>query len=688
MKLNKTDLFEYVVVAIVVLLIAVWVWLKFQYVITSNYFKFNKNYVNDDIVVVTIDEATLNSSTFPRYQDINRYHYSQVIQNILKDEPKIVGVDVTFFWESNDIKHDKTLTKILSRNDNVLLVTEIASDWQCNAKFWPLPLFFKWENAKNYWYVNVIHKNKLNVLNYEVDVEGECKKRVNVFNTKDYKNVFHLYFTWENQILPNAVAIYKKLNNFKKSFVSDKKITFDDKEKIPLDDWVLNVNYFSDKFKTYSLIQVFEGNARGVFKDKIVLIWATASDIHDEFYTPYKTSDFIPWVMIHANLLNTLLAKKYITYQGIYSFLLTNLVLIVLFILSVVWGRTIYHGLAYSVVSLCSFILLSVVLFLVYGLMIEVFPAVISFVLVNLMLFGMKYLEEKKSKDSIRRIFSKYVSKNVVDDMISKWTDDLWLWWREKAVTVFFSDLVWFTNLSEDLDPEQLWKILNIYFETMSSIIIEKWWTIDKFMGDAIMAFWNAPLDTKDHEDLSCEVALLQRKALDIVRWEVEKLWSTAAIDMRIGVNTWLVIVWNFWCALRYDYTILWDTVNLGSRLEWINKQYGTKIMFSEYTYEHLSKDRFLIRELDLITVKWKVHPVRIYELLWFDDWKQDEIKQNIQKYEEALALYRRKDFQKAIELFTKVWDNPSKIFITRCEECLKTGVSNDWDGVYRFQTK
>lgn len=310
------------------------------------------------------------------------------------------------------------------------------------------------------------------------------------------------------------------------------------------------------------------------------------------------------------------------------------------------------------------------------------------FLLALLFFMFMTFARNEYSRYRIRSYFSKYVSKDVVNKILVDKENEIQLWWKKRYLTVFFSDLVWFTDLSEKLKPEDLLKILSIYFEKMSSAILSRQWTIDKFMWDAIMAFWNAPLETDKHEDLACEAALLQRMVLENVRDAIKELWVESEIDMRIWINSWESVVWNFWCSKRYDYTILWDPVNLASRLEWINKQYWTRIIIWENTYNSIDKNRFITREIDMITVKWKIQPVRIYELMSFNYWNNYELYWQIKLYEKALSMYRDWKFTVAMEMFKKVWDNPSKVFITRCEQFIKDWTDESWDWIYRFKVK
>ena len=188
----------------------------------------------------------------------------------------------------------------------------------------------------------------------------------------------------------------------------------------------------------------------------------------------------------------------------------------------------------------------------------------------------------------------------------------------KREITIFFSDIRGFTTLSEALSPEELVKLLNEYLSTMTEIIIECKGTIDKYMGDAIMAFWGAPVDLEDHAYYACVASLIQMDKLAQLQasWKQRNLPS---IDIGIGLNTGSAVVGNMGSSQRMDYTCMGDTINLGSRLEGSNKTYGTNIIISEYTFERV-KDRVYARELDLVQVKGKTHPVRIYELIGLID--------------------------------------------------------------------
>ena len=196
--------------------------------------------------------------------------------------------------------------------------------------------------------------------------------------------------------------------------------------------------------------------------------------------------------------------------------------------------------------------------------------------------------------------------------------DEVSLGGSRKEITVFFSDIRGFTAISETISPEELVTIINEYFNLMSRVILEYKGTIDKYIGDAIMAFWGAPLTLEDHAYYACLTALEQKRKLLILQksWEKRQL---PHIDIGIGLNSGYAVVGNMGSSYRMEYTCMGDTVNLASRLEGLNKSYGTSIIISENTYEKV-KEKVYARELDRIRVKGKMESVTIYELLGLKD--------------------------------------------------------------------
>ena len=314
----------------------------------------------------------------------------------------------------------------------------------------------------------------------------------------------------------------------------------------------------------------------------------------------------------HAHAINTILNQSFMssTSEGLNLFLFLLVGLIIGFVqprvktwLGFILIFTLVIG--YTAIILVSFSKLD--------LIIPLPSVIIEQLMIFVTIIGFKILTEEANVKYIRNTFSKFVSKDVVDELL-KHPEKIALGGAKREITIFFSDIRGFTTLSEALSPEELVKLLNEYLSTMTEIIIECKGTIDKYMGDAIMAFWGAPVDLEDHPYYACVAALVQMDKLA----ELQASWkerNLPSIDIGIGLNTGSAVVGNMGSSQRMDYTCMGDTINLGSRLEGSNKTYGTNIIISEYTYERV-KERVYARELDLVQVKGKTHPVRIYELI------------------------------------------------------------------------
>jgi adenylate cyclase len=314
----------------------------------------------------------------------------------------------------------------------------------------------------------------------------------------------------------------------------------------------------------------------------------------------------------HAHAINTILNQDFLFNTPVFINFLTYILLAIL--IGFIQPRvSTVIGFAISLGMLITYSIISLYLFSEHNL-ITVLPSVlIEQTIIFVAIIGFRILTEEANVKYIRSTFSKFVSKDVVDELL-KHPDSLALGGSKREITIFFSDVRGFTTISEALGPEELVKLLNEYLSAMTEIIIEYKGTIDKYMGDAIMAFWGAPVPLEDHAYYACVASLAQMEYLKVLqeKWKERKV---PVIDIGIGLNSGLAVVGNMGSSHRMEYTCMGDTINLGSRLEGSNKMYGTNIIISEYTYEKV-KDRVVARELDLVRVKGKTQPVRIYELL------------------------------------------------------------------------
>jgi adenylate cyclase len=300
-----------------------------------------------------------------------------------------------------------------------------------------------------------------------------------------------------------------------------------------------------------------------------------------------------------------------------------------------------------------------------------------------------KYLTEERNKKELKGTFQKYVSPAVVNEILSH-PEKIKLGGRKENMTVMFSDLRGFTTLSEKLDPEVLSAFLNRYLTPMTRLVFKNDGTLDKYIGDAIMAFFGAPISYKDHAKKCCTTGLEMLVKLKELNKEFEKE-QLPPLDIGIGINTGDMSVGNMGSDIVRSYTVMGDAVNLASRLESINKAYGTKIIISEFTLQQIQPD-FIVRELDWVRVKGKQHPVKIYELL-SDKELEPHLSDALKAFSQGFEQYHARNFDTALESFTRSLnkiphDVPSQLYIERCQEYIQNPPPENWDGVYEFKTK
>ncbi|RPJ06219.1 MAG: adenylate/guanylate cyclase domain-containing protein [Spirochaetaceae bacterium] len=350
------------------------------------------------------------------------------------------------------------------------------------------------------------------------------------------------------------------------------------------------------------------GNWRNsnVLDNKIIIVCAYAKGIaKDEKMTPFG---LMYGGEIHANALNTIVMDNFIQYASTFITIIILLAAVALaaFICSrlppllslgiSIWLVIVYY---YAVIQL--FILEKVIL--------NFSAPSIGIMFTFLMIVAYRVIFEERDKRRIKSMFGKYVNPQVVEQLLQNPPE---LGGVDKEITVLFSDIRGYTTLSESMAPQALVNHLNSYLTRMTDILFEYQGTLDKYVGDMVMGFWGAPLPQAEHAILACKCALKQIEALA----ELNASWPPERrINIGIGINSGIMVVGNMGSPVRMNYTLMGDNVNLGSRLEGTNKEYGTGIIISEYTYG-LVKDRVIVRELDNIRVKGKNKPVLIYELL------------------------------------------------------------------------
>jgi len=459
------------------------------------------------------------------------------------------------------------------------------------------------------------------------------------------------------------------------------------------EDGKMLINYLGPEqtFPHYSLTDMIQGNIpQGTFKGKVVMVGATAIAIYDTRSTPFSGLGEYPGLEIHATVINNIISNNFLK-KPKWTTLFDALAIILIGLFTGVVVRRVgaLKGILFSSVLFILYILISYWLFMYWGIWVTIIYPLLTLVLVYISLTVYRYLTEERERKKIKGAFTYYLSSDVINEIL-KDPEKLKLGGDRKDLSVLFSDIRGFTTIAEGLTPEEVVHLLNEYLTVMTDIVIKNNGLLDKYMGDAIMALYGAPLDLPDHPSRACHSALEMMTELERLnqKWIAE---GKHPIDIGIGINTGPMIVGNMGSVERFDFTAMGDSVNLGSRLEGANKSYKTNIIISEFTFERVKND-FTCMELDSVRVKGKQRPVKIYSLVGYKNLpaiQQDVINQ----FNQGITFYKKKKWDKAIRIFENITAmDPdlyaAHVYIERCLDLKKNPPPAGWDGAYTMTTK
>ncbi len=598
----------------------------------------------DNIVIVKIDDKSINNiGRWPW----NREIFANFIEKI--NNSKIIILDLGFFEKSN-IGNDTIFINTIKKYKNkIILVVEYTDFKIKNNTIIGISANIPFEELKNY-------KN-LGYANVNIDKDGVARS-LNLNIIGNYSSISQKTY----ELYSGRKYIYNK-NRFLVNFLEP------------------------NKFKSYSFLDVYNKKIdKNFFKNKIVFVGISAEDLHDKLFVPTSKGVLMDGVEFHANAFQTMALNNNLEKENNFYTFLTILFFAIITGFSLYYFRILYSSIFLFLIFFI-YIFFAILIFeknyilnLVYG------PLTMLLSYMSIVIYS--YLYEQKAKKKINDAFGKYVSPILIKE-IMKNPKKLSLGGEKKDIIILFSDIVNFTSLSEKLSPEKLVNFLNDYLTYMTEIVLENNGVVDKFIGDAIMAFWGAPIDEKNKIELACKSAIQMIEKLDELKLEWKKEYD-CDIDIRIGLNYGEAVIGNMGSKNRFDYTAIGDSVNLASRLEAINKFYKTRLMISQFVYEKI-KNKSIVREIDLVRVKGKVKPIKIYELISLKKPSKIQMK-FIDDFSKALNLYRNKRFDLAIKQFEKCVkqyeDKTSKVFIERCKLMKKEKLSKNWDGVFIMKNK
>jgi adenylate cyclase len=452
------------------------------------------------------------------------------------------------------------------------------------------------------------------------------------------------------------------------------------------EDGTMSLNYYgpAHSFRTVSAADVLKKRLKpDELKGAIAFVGATEIGIYDIRPTPFDATQ--PGVELHATVAANALERRFLKYDGITQMqeMLCILLLPILLGIVLAFVPGTFVGLAAFIGTAGLFSLINYLAF-TQGLrdMTVIYP-MLGIGLTYLGSESWRNLVVEKKGRQLKKAFSNYVSPDLVRE-IEKNPDKLVLGGEQREISILFSDIRGFTTVSESLTPPELVTLLNEYLSPMTRIVLEEKGTLDKFIGDAVMAIFNAPLDVPGHAEHACAAAVRMLEELKrLNEGFAERGMHT--LDIGVGINTGPAVVGNMGADIRFDYTAIGDSVNLASRLEGLNKYYGSHILVSEDTCNQVSDGRFIFREVDRVRVKGKHLPIVMYELMIANP-------ELLPYFEEGLEKYRAKQFVAAQQIFDRLVadysDGPSRLYSNRCAEYLETPPPADWDGVYTAKSK
>jgi adenylate cyclase len=436
-----------------------------------------------------------------------------------------------------------------------------------------------------------------------------------------------------------------------------------------------------------------------LLKDAYVFIGISALGVYDMRATPYDAN--IPGVEVHANVLDNILSKDFLKRgQGwsdprwLYVFMILGGILFAYLtqkleaIPVMVLTLSTFAGMGFLDVK---------VLFSHSNVNWNTSLLFVELSSIAIFTVAMKYVIEERNKKFVRGAWAKFVAPAVVDAMI-KDPEKLKVGGEKRELTILFSDIRGFTTFSEKMDAKALSSFLNDYLAIMTDIVFANEGTLDKYIGDAIMAFWGAPLDQPKHAQNACRAAVQMMQALARNKDRFREQYGVE-VDIGIGLNTGTVSVGNMGSVNNFAYTVIGDHVNLASRLEGLTKYYGTSVLTTRYTFEAMQKVAGVEpahRVLDFVKVKGKRNAVELIQVL-----EEQMSKEGVELFEQARLFYRHQKWDQAIELFKKAnelimgdaaklgeVDGPCSMYIERCEKLKLNPPGQDWDGTWEMDTK
>jgi len=564
----------------------------------------------EDVVIVSIDDKSFEEmGVFPWPRDV----YGKIIEKLKSDNAKVIGLDIEFANPGPVPEKDLSFAKAAKTAGNVLLVTTFTDDKIVVESVGEFP--YKKYNLPIKILNNAVKKTGYTA--FDMDADGIVRKSSLVSFLDESKELAGKKYTDAQKVYSFALAAVSMFTEKTEEQILEDVIKYnsDYKKSVKPGDSTLLINYegVPKTFKRVSFYRVLNGDVpKGTFKNKIVLVGATSTVLHDEFLSPFTEVGNMAGVEIHANVIDDLLKNEYLVKSGVF----VNYLVLLAFVAMVLFFTLRFTPLlsaALSILSYTAFFFFALYLF-IENYWLDISAPFIAVILAYVVNVGYRVITEKQKSKKMKGAFQRFVSRQVVDEIIKNGLDNLTVGGRKQKLVVFFSDIRDFTPLAERLAPEEVVELLNYYFKEMTNIAFKYGGTVDKYIGDAIMVEFGAPLPRPNDEELAVRMAVEMQERMK----ELRVLWKSQGkeqFDIGCGINSGEAVVGFMGTDRKMEYSALGDTVNIASRLESLTKEYHASIIISQSVYEKV-KDIVVVKELGFATIKGKTNKVQIYDVL------------------------------------------------------------------------
>jgi len=643
-------------------------------------FNLNKKKPDDSIVFIAIDEKSVNH--------IGRWPWDRSVVakglSFLTDA-KVVIFDMVFSEPTNEVS-DANLGEAMAEVNSIcgFFLREKATQDLTTYQLDSLADSEETNDlkAKDYQFPYG------NFLEINVDsVRDGCTLQAAFSTLRDSDHLFRHYpiaFKYKQLFYPTLGTQALRLSLDKPIVkASEHSVAINDREIYLNNEGFARLNYYPmESYKKVSFYDLVEGKIDPKeIEDKYVILGITEAGVEDVRATPIGA---IPGPILHYTFLSNYLNDDLLTSYEDLVLVLALLFLFLPFFLHFFAKTIITRGIIYTLITII-FILITKLLYMYFNIWFETFYPIFFLLMASLLSETHAFMTQEKEAKFIQGAFSSYLSP-ILLKKLKNTPELLHLHGETKEMTVFFSDIRGFTAFSEAMTPADLVTLLNRYFTPMAHIVRENEGMLDKYIGDAIMAFFNAPIDVENHAEKACTAAIEMIQHLELLNLELDKE-GKPAIKIGIGLNTDSVIVGNMGSNDRFNYTVIGDGVNLASRVEGLNKNYRTSILITENTYKQIDQS-FLCRKLEAVKVKGKDEAVVLYELMLNNE-RNVEIKN---KFAEVLKLFEAQSFEASSKGFKEISDSyddaVSELFYEKSLDNMQKLKNHEEVGVVAFTTK